>query len=178
RPGHHARDPEPGRHRLQGARQHRHVAGRQGRPGPRDREDAQPARELPQRVFAPGHAADRPLLRARHRGEGDQVRPLDDGHRAARRSRHRRARARHPLRVAAWMAEPRTRVLTRWSGPIAGRILLYMDKIIPISDLQTKAKQYVEQVKETDQPVVITQRGRAAAVLVSYESYEGLLATR
>lgn len=53
-----------------------------------------------------------------------------------------------------------------------------MDKIIPISDLQTKAKQYVEQVKETDQPVVITQRGRAAAVLVSYEAYEGLLATR
>jgi prevent-host-death family protein len=53
-----------------------------------------------------------------------------------------------------------------------------MDKIIPISDLQTKAKQYVEQVKETDQPVVITQRGRAAAVLVSYDAYEGLLATR
>ena len=53
-----------------------------------------------------------------------------------------------------------------------------MDKIIPISDLQTKAKKYVEQVKETDQPVVITQRGRAAAVLVSVEVYEGLLATR
>jgi prevent-host-death family protein len=57
-------------------------------------------------------------------------------------------------------------------------IFFYMDKIIPISDLQTRAKKYVEQVKETDQPVVITQRGRAAAVLVSYESYEGLLETR
>jgi prevent-host-death family protein len=53
-----------------------------------------------------------------------------------------------------------------------------MDKIIPISDLQTKAKRYVEQVRETEQPVVITQRGRAAAVLVSYEAYEGFLATR
>ena len=53
-----------------------------------------------------------------------------------------------------------------------------MDKIIPISDLQTQAKKYVEQVKETEQPVVITQRGRAAAVLVSYEAYEGFLATR
>ncbi len=53
-----------------------------------------------------------------------------------------------------------------------------MDKIIPISDLQTKAKKYVDQVKETDEAVVITQRGRAAAVLVSYETYEGLLATR
>lgn len=53
-----------------------------------------------------------------------------------------------------------------------------MDKVIPISDLQTKAKQYVEQVKDTDQPVVITQRGRAAAVLMSVETYEGFLATR
>jgi prevent-host-death family protein len=53
-----------------------------------------------------------------------------------------------------------------------------MEKLIPISDLQTKAKQYVEQVKDTDEAVVITQRGRAAAVLVSFESYEGLIATR
>lgn len=52
-----------------------------------------------------------------------------------------------------------------------------MDKIIPISDLQTKAKQYVEQVKKTNEPVIITQRGRAAAVLVNYESYEGHMAT-
>jgi prevent-host-death family protein len=53
-----------------------------------------------------------------------------------------------------------------------------MDKIIPISDLQTHAKKYVDQVKDTEDPVVITQRGRAAAVLVSYEAYEGFLATR
>ena len=52
-----------------------------------------------------------------------------------------------------------------------------MDKIIPISDLQSKAKRYVEHVKSTDEPVIVTQRGRAAAVLVSYEAYEGLLAT-
>jgi prevent-host-death family protein len=53
-----------------------------------------------------------------------------------------------------------------------------MDKVIPITDLQSKAKKYVEQVRETDQPVVITQRGRAAAVLVSYDAFEGFLATR
>lgn len=53
-----------------------------------------------------------------------------------------------------------------------------MDKIIPISDLQTQAKKYVDQVKETDQAVVITQRGRAAAVLVSVEMYDGLVATK
>lgn len=53
-----------------------------------------------------------------------------------------------------------------------------MQKIIPISDLQSKAKKYVDQVKETDQPVIVTQRGRAAAVLVSYDTFEGYLATR
>ena len=66
----------------------------------------------------------------------------------------------------------------RSPGHVLGQMIFYMDKIIPISDLQTKAKQYVEQVKETEQPVVITQRGRASAVLVSYEVYEGFLATR
>ena len=54
----------------------------------------------------------------------------------------------------------------------------YVDKIISISDLQTKAKHYVEQVRETEQPVVITQHGRVVAVLVSYQSYKGFLGTR
>lgn len=53
-----------------------------------------------------------------------------------------------------------------------------MEKIIPISDLQTKAKQCVDEVRDTDQAIVITKRGRAAAVLVSVELYEGLVATR
>ncbi len=52
-----------------------------------------------------------------------------------------------------------------------------MDKIIPISDLQTKAKKYVDQVKKTEIPVIITQRGRPAAVLVNYDAYEGHMAT-
>ena len=51
-----------------------------------------------------------------------------------------------------------------------------MDKIIPITDLQTKAKKYVEQVRETEESVIVTQRGRASAVLVSYVVYEGMLA--
>jgi prevent-host-death family protein len=53
-----------------------------------------------------------------------------------------------------------------------------MDNIIPISDLQTKAKKYVDQVRLTETPIVVTQRGRAAAVLISYEEYQGLEATR
>lgn len=61
---------------------------------------------------------------------------------------------------------------------ISRYIIKYMDKIIPISDLQTKARKYVEQVRETAQPVIVTRRGRPSAVLVSYESFEGLLATQ
>jgi prevent-host-death family protein len=53
-----------------------------------------------------------------------------------------------------------------------------MERIIPISDLQSKAKRYVDQVRKTEEPVIITQRGRACAVLVSYEVYEGHQATR
>ena len=53
-----------------------------------------------------------------------------------------------------------------------------MDKIIPISDLQTKAKKFVEQVKRTNEPVIITQRGRAAAILVNFDTYEGHRATQ
>ena len=52
-----------------------------------------------------------------------------------------------------------------------------MDRIIPISDLQTKAKQILEGVKKTRDPVIITQRGRPAAFLVNYEDYEGMVAT-
>jgi prevent-host-death family protein len=52
-----------------------------------------------------------------------------------------------------------------------------MEKIVPISDLQTSARKIVEGVKETRDPVIITQRGRPAALLVNYEDYEGLIAT-
>lgn len=52
-----------------------------------------------------------------------------------------------------------------------------MEKIIPISDLQSQAKRVVDTVKKTRDPVIITQRGRPAALIVSYEEYEGLVAT-
>lgn len=52
-----------------------------------------------------------------------------------------------------------------------------MDKIIPISELQVRAKKWVDRVRDTDQPVVITQRGKPAAVLVSCDDFEGMKAT-
>ena len=44
--------------------------------------------------------------------------------------------------------------------------------IIPISDLRQDTAGVIKRVVASDEPVVITQRGRAAAVLVSAEAYE------
>ncbi len=49
-----------------------------------------------------------------------------------------------------------------------------MDKIVPISDLQTKTKEIIEGVQKTGDPVIITQRGRPAALVVNYDEYEGM----
>jgi prevent-host-death family protein len=48
---------------------------------------------------------------------------------------------------------------------------LIMKKIIPISDLQRQAGQIISTLADTGEPVVITQRGRPAAVLVSANRY-------
>ena len=44
--------------------------------------------------------------------------------------------------------------------------------IIPISDLRQDAAKVLKQVKDSGEPVVITQRGRAAAVMLSVEAFE------
>jgi prevent-host-death family protein len=45
-------------------------------------------------------------------------------------------------------------------------------KIIPISDLRQNASDVVRSVSSSREPVFITQRGRAAAVMVSMQIYE------
>ncbi len=44
--------------------------------------------------------------------------------------------------------------------------------IIPITDLRQDAATVLRRVRESREPVVITQRGRPAAVLMSAEAYE------
>ena len=44
--------------------------------------------------------------------------------------------------------------------------------IVPISDLRKDAANILGRMKKSNEPVVITQRGRAAAVMVSVEEYE------
>jgi len=47
-----------------------------------------------------------------------------------------------------------------------------LPNIIPISDLRQDTAGIIKRAAASDEPVVITQRGRASAVLVSARSYE------
>ncbi|MBN1104795.1 MAG: type II toxin-antitoxin system Phd/YefM family antitoxin [Deltaproteobacteria bacterium] len=44
--------------------------------------------------------------------------------------------------------------------------------IIPVSDLRQDAAKILKQLRNKKEPLVITQRGRAAAVIISAEAYE------
>jgi prevent-host-death family protein len=44
--------------------------------------------------------------------------------------------------------------------------------IVPITDLRQDATSIVKRVSSAREPLIITQRGRAAAVMVSVEAYE------
>lgn len=46
-----------------------------------------------------------------------------------------------------------------------------MNKIISITDLKRQAGRVLNGLSESDEPVIITRRGRASAVLISAERY-------
>ena len=45
-------------------------------------------------------------------------------------------------------------------------------EIIPVSDLRQDAAGVLKRVRKSHEPLIVTQRGRAAAVMLSLESYE------
>lgn len=47
--------------------------------------------------------------------------------------------------------------------------------IQPVSDFRANASAMLKQVRDTGRPLVLTQRGRGAAVLLDIGSYQGLL---
>ena len=54
------------------------------------------------------------------------------------------------------------------------RRLSLAEDIVPIGEFKTHASEYVRRVKASQGPVVITQNGRAAAVVISATRYEEL----
>ena len=49
-----------------------------------------------------------------------------------------------------------------------------LPEIVPVTDLRQDARAIVKRIKASDRPFIITQRGRAAAVMLSVEAYERL----
>ncbi len=47
-------------------------------------------------------------------------------------------------------------------------------EIVTVSDLRQDAARVLKRVQASQQPLVITQRGRAAAIMLSVETYERL----
>jgi prevent-host-death family protein len=45
-------------------------------------------------------------------------------------------------------------------------------EIIPVSDLRQDAAAVLKRVRNSNEPLIVTQRGRAAAVMLSVKSYE------
>lgn len=44
--------------------------------------------------------------------------------------------------------------------------------IIPVTDLRQDAATIIKRIKKNNQPLIVTQRGRAAAVMLSVAEYE------
>jgi prevent-host-death family protein len=44
--------------------------------------------------------------------------------------------------------------------------------ILPVSDLRRDAAKVLKKLRDNKEPIIITQRGRAAAVIISVEAYE------
>lgn len=55
--------------------------------------------------------------------------------------------------------------------------MIQSTNIIPVTDLQGSPAQYIARVHGTSEVILITQRGRSAAMLVDPETYEGMVAT-
>lgn len=47
-----------------------------------------------------------------------------------------------------------------------------LSNIIPISDLRQDASKLLKQLRKSKDPLIITQRGRASAVMIGVDAYE------
>lgn len=47
-----------------------------------------------------------------------------------------------------------------------------LSNIIPVSDLRQSAAKLLKQLKKSNEPLIITQRGRATAVMIGVDAYE------
>jgi antitoxin YefM len=53
--------------------------------------------------------------------------------------------------------------------------LIPTEDVRPLSEFRANASAFVQQVQETKRPVVLTQHGRSAAILLDVAAYEALV---
>ncbi|MGH2355312.1 MAG: type II toxin-antitoxin system Phd/YefM family antitoxin [Chloroflexota bacterium] len=58
---------------------------------------------------------------------------------------------------------------------MAGDEMVNPEDIVPVSDLQDRLRAVLEQTRRTKRPVVVTQRGRPAGVLLDIGEYTRLV---
>jgi prevent-host-death family protein len=51
-------------------------------------------------------------------------------------------------------------------------IMVKLSNIIPVSDLRQDAAKLLKQLRNSKEPLIITQRGRATAVIIGVDAYE------
>lgn len=47
--------------------------------------------------------------------------------------------------------------------------------IRPVTEFRANAAQFIEQVRETGEPIILTQHGKGAAVLLDLEAFEAMV---
>jgi prevent-host-death family protein len=47
--------------------------------------------------------------------------------------------------------------------------------IRPVTEFRANAAQFIEQVQQTGEPIILTQHGKGAAVLLNLEAFEALI---
>jgi len=50
--------------------------------------------------------------------------------------------------------------------------MVKVPEIIPVSDLRQDTAAVLKRIRDSNEPLIVTQRGRAAAVMLSLKSYE------
>jgi prevent-host-death family protein len=50
--------------------------------------------------------------------------------------------------------------------------ILFSEDVVPIGEFKARAAKWLAQLNETDHPLVITQNGRPAAILLSPQEYD------
>jgi prevent-host-death family protein len=54
------------------------------------------------------------------------------------------------------------------------RAVRVSEDIVPVSDFKAQAAEWLKRIAETDQPIIITQNGKAAGVLLSPAQFDAL----